>query len=482
MKFRTAVLLLGVLLVLPARVSADLAGEIRAVLNENYFKKAEVGIAIIDLSSDAAPPKSIFRHQSDIPLMPASNLKLLTTSAALDRLGGDFKFRTTLLVHDQDVYLIGDGDPTLGDYELIKNAGWDVTTVFKSWAAELRKRNVTSVRNVIVDDSVFDEIFVHPSWSTRYASAAYSAGVAGVNLNANCANFYLKVGTKESIVSYLINPPTRYLSVKNTCISGSSDEVALGRVPGKNEIVLSGQAAHNSIEPICVTVHDPAMYAATVLSETLASEGISVSGGVSRDRSVRERAGKDAVGWPVVAELQTPMAPVLARANKDSMNLYAEALCKRLGYAVSGESGSWANGTGAVGEFLKKIGVDESQFHLDDGCGLSRQNNVSAGAIATLLAYDFHSKNKQVFLDSLGVAGQDGTLKGRFKGSDLRERVMAKSGYIDGVSSLSGYLKTKNDRWIAFSILMNDLPVKTNNTAKEMQERIVSAVDRSAAP
>ena len=484
MKCRTMVgcLLVGVMLLgLSARARADLAEEVRGVLNESYFKKAEVGIAVFELGSGEQPAKPIFRHQSDIPLVPASNLKLLTTSAALDRLGGDFKFRTALWVKGYDLFLIGDGDPTLGDFELTKSAGWDVTTVFKSWAGELKKRGITSVQNVVVDDSVFDETFVHPNWSARYASARYSAGVAGVNLNANCADFYLKTGAKGAIVSYVIDPPTRYLSVKNSCVSGNVDEVALGRLPGKNEIVLSGQAHHDSVDPIQVTVHDPAMFAATVLAETLAAEGITVKGTTTRDRTVRDRA-RSGGGWTVVAELQTPMAPVLARANKDSMNLYAEALCKRLGHEVSTEPGSWANGTAAVGEFLKKIEIDEAQFHLDDGCGLSRQNTVSANALATLLAYNYRSKNKQLFLDSLGVAGQDGTLKGRFKGTDLRERVYAKSGYIDNVSSLSGYLKTKDEKWFAFSILMNDLPGGTNPTAKEMQERIVRAVDRSAAP
>jgi D-alanyl-D-alanine carboxypeptidase/D-alanyl-D-alanine-endopeptidase (penicillin-binding protein 4) len=160
------------------------------------------------------------------------------------------------------------------------------------------------------------------------------------------------------------------------------------------------------------------------------------------------------------------------------MNLYAEALCKRLGHAVTGQPGSWASGTAAVGDFMKKIGVAPSQFTLVDGCGLSRENAVSSNAITTLLEYDFFSPNAQVFRESLGVAGVDGTLGYRFKGSDLRGRVLAKSGYIDGVSSLSGYLHAKDDAWYAFSILMNKLPDKTNNMAKSIKERIITAVDR----
>ncbi len=484
MKFQSAVgCLLVVLAVSQGR--ADLGGEIKAVLQDKYFNKADVGISIVRLGASAGESSAVFRNDSDIPLLPASNLKLLTTSAALDRFGSDFKFRTVLLKHDQDLFVIGDGDPTLGDVELIKKSGWDVSTVFKNWATELKKRGISSVRNVCVDDSVFDEVFIHPNWSPKYASARYSAQVGGVNLNANCADFFINVHGRGQLVSYTVDPPTRYLSIRNSCLGGTRNAVALGRVPGKNEIVLSGECAADSIEPISVTVHDPARFAATVLAETLASEGIRVSGAVQRDRSAREQAAKAPAGvggWSLVATLETPITTVLGRANKDSMNLYAESLCKRLGHAVTNEPGSWSNGTAAVGEFLKRIGIAPNEFNLDDGCGLSRKNGVSASAMTSLLVYNYFSKNKQTFLDSLGIAGVDGTLEHRFKSpamADLRQRVFAKSGYIDGVSALSGYLKAKDNRWYAFSILMNNLPGGTNPTAKQMQERMVKAVERT---
>jgi D-alanyl-D-alanine carboxypeptidase/D-alanyl-D-alanine-endopeptidase (penicillin-binding protein 4) len=484
MKFRLFAVV--VLLAIAPLVRADLAGDIKAVLQDKYFNKADVGISIVRLGSSAADSSPVFRNDSDIPLMPASNLKLLTTSAALDRFGSEFKFKTVLLKHEQDLYLVGDGDPTLGDVELIKKSGWDANTVFKNWATELKKRGITSVRNVCVDDSVFDEVFVHPNWSPKYASARYSAQVGGVNLNANCADFFIKVSGRGQVVSYTIDPPTRYLNVRNSCMGGTHNAVALGRVPGKNEIVLSGECAASSTEPISVTVHDPSLFAATVLEETLASEGIRVSGTVQRDRTAREHATtapSGGGGWSLVAALETPISTVLGRANKDSMNLYAESLCKRLGHAVANEPGSWANGTAAVGEFLKRIGIAPNEFNLDDGCGLSRKNGVSAGAMTSLLTYNYFSKNKQAFVDSLGIAGVDGTLEHRFKTpamADLRQRVFAKSGYIDGVSALSGYLKSKDNQWYAFSILMNNLPGGTNPTAKTMQERMVRAVDQAA--
>src|SRR5439155_7227390 len=180
-----------------------------------------------------------------------------------------------------------------------------------------------------------------------------------------------------------------------------------------------------------------------------------------------------------IAALDTKISTVLDRANKESMNLYAECMCKRLGHEISGESGSWANGTAAVGAFLTRIGVPETHFHLDDGCGLSRENNVTADAIVKNLAYNFRGPNREVFLNSLAVPGEEGTFKKRFAGS-LRGRVFGKSGYVNNVSAVSGYLKARDEKWYGFSILMNNLPPGTNNTAKEMQEKIVAAVDENA--
>jgi D-alanyl-D-alanine carboxypeptidase/D-alanyl-D-alanine-endopeptidase (penicillin-binding protein 4) len=263
-------------------------------------------------------------------------------------------------------------------------------------------------------------------------------------------------------------------------VSGGDDNVvSLVRSPGKNEVALRGQLRSANSEPFSVTVNDPPMFTGTVLTETIARQGVKVTGEVMRDRSVHERHAKDPNGWTVIAALDTKIATVLDRANKDSMNLYAECLCKRLGREISGDSGSWANGTAAVGAFLAKIGVPPTQFHLDDGCGLSRENNVTADAIVKVLAYDFRGPNREVFLHSLAVPGEEGTFKKRFRGP-LHDRVFGKSGYVNNVSALSGYLKARDEKWYAFSILMNNLPGGTNNTAKDMQERVVAAIDENA--
>jgi D-alanyl-D-alanine carboxypeptidase/D-alanyl-D-alanine-endopeptidase (penicillin-binding protein 4) len=159
------------------------------------------------------------------------------------------------------------------------------------------------------------------------------------------------------------------------------------------------------------------------------------------------------------------------------MNLYAEALCKRIGAATSGESGSWKNGTAANAAHLQKIGVDANEFHLDDGCGLSKENTISANALCQVLRYNHHNPaTKDAYFTSLSIAGKDGTLEHRFAGTDLRGRVFGKSGYVNGVRTLTGYLKAKDDNWYVFSILINH--IADTATGKMLQEQIVRAVDQ----
>ena len=133
-----------------------------------------------------------------------------------------------------------------------------------------------------------------------------------------------------------------------------------------------------------------------------------------------------------------------------------------------------------VGRFLKELGIPESDFRLDDGSGLSRENATTADAMVRVLMHNYFSSSKSAFLDSLPIGGVDGTLRKRFTGS-LRGRVFAKTGFIANVSALSGYLKTRAGDWYAFSILMNDIPDLSNSSIKPLQDDIVEALDKAAS-
>lgn len=470
----------------PAR--ADFKAEINIILQDKLLHKATVGVQVYRLGNGPADVKEVLNLHAEAPLTPASNLKILTTSATLDRLGPDFRFRTLLLLHDGDLILVGDGDPTFGDAEYLKKAGWTVTTVFENWAAQLKKLNITSVRDVIVDDSVFDENFSHPRWPgdarrPQYTSR-FEAEVAGFNLNANCIDFIVEPTAPGKMATFTVDPMTAYATIRNECMTGSSNAIRLDRARDSNLITLGGETPGRGKAPVSITIHDAPLYAATVFSETLVSAGIRITGGVKRDRTTgKQRAAPDAAGkWQVLGIHETPLPAVLARCNKDSMNVYAESLCKRLGYETTLSSGSWESGTAAVAAFLKKAGVPDAEFKLDDGSGLSRTNAISPHGLAQVLIYDFYSKNHDLFFNSLAVAGVDGTLDDRFRDRevrDLRHRLYGKSGFIEGVSTLCGYFKAKDDQWYAFSIMMNGIPHLSNSEVKVIQEKVIKAVDSS---
>lgn len=474
------------LLIAPPVARADLASDVDAVLQDKLLHKATTGIEVIRLGNSAAEAKAIFELNSTAPLTPASNLKLATTSAALDRLGPDFKFHTVLLMHDGDVVLVGDGDPTFGDLEYLKKAGWGITTVFENWAAQLKKLGIDRVGSVIVDDSVFDQNFNNPRWPAGQYTARWEAPVAGFSLNANCIECLIQPTAPGQVVKYALDPPTQYVTIHNNCVTGNRNGIMLTRAIDSNDITLAGETPSRGNAPIALTIFDPPIYAATVLSETLRTAGVQITGSIKRDRTARVAfeksgpAGANAGKWTIVGIHETPLQPVLARANKDSMNLYAESLCKRLGFEESHAPGSWETGAVAVGSFLQKAGVPASEFHLDDGSGLSRDNRISPHALARVLVYDHFSKNNEMFFNSLSIAGVDGTLDDRFRAAevrDLRRRVFGKSGFIEGVSTISGYLHAKDDQWYVFSIMINGIPRLSNSEIKVLQEKIIRAID-----
>ena len=456
---------------------ADLNGDVRHILADPSLHKAQWSIKIVQLDPAGGKTIPLFESNPTALMKPASNLKVVTTSAALERLGPDFEFHTLLLLHGPDLCLIGDGDPTLGDAVLLKKSGWDVTTVFKIWAQGLAARHAGPFRSLQIDDSVFDSQYVNPHWPANQLDKDYLAGVAGLNLNANCLDVYIRPRGIGQPVDFYTDPPVAFIPIKNACVGGGEDRYWLGRDSATGGLVLRGEAAHANLSPLQITIPDPPMYTGQVLAEVFSSNGVSV-GPVQRNETLRAAYMADPASpqWKLLAENKTSLLTVMSRANKDSMNLYAEACCKRLGYAVHGV-GSWTAGTAAVAEFLSSIGVPSDQYHLDDGCGLSRFNGICADLMISVLCHDFYGKNSKAFLSTLAVGGVDGTLLDRFRGTDLRGRVFAKSGFIDNVSCLSGYLQGRDNAWFAFSILFNDVPAGGTGDAKAAEERIVRAID-----
>ena len=419
--------------------------------------------------------KLIFQANADQAVAPASNQKLVTTISAIATLGPEFEFATILAGRGEDYIVIGGGDPGFGDPELMD----PVTDTFDQWAITLRKSGVTKVSgNFIFDDSIFDRQLCHPNWPGNQLGNWYAAPVSGLNLNDNCLD--LSVGfDDERRAQLIIAPAVEDMEVEPIWLRAKSAQTLISPAwESLHKLKVRVTLGSRSAGPVCFTVQDPTLFFANVLRNRFNAYGISIDGTVEF-RKVRKANGDLPDELTVVGQYRTPIFCAALRANRDSQNFFAECLIKRMGFDFSRKTselpvGSWANGEQAVKSFLEtELKISVKDLRIDDGSGLSRYNRVSAGTIAKLLYFAQQQSWNRSFMDTLAVAGQSGTLRKRLRGTPAAGRVYAKTGYIAGVSALSGYVvnNQKEPEYI-FSMLYNFSPTGKLWQVKSISDRI----------
>lgn len=486
-----AALALSILAATAARADA-LSADIAALVRTAKLPGAEIAVSVRDVASG----ESLVAIRADRPLIPASNLKLLTTGAALAGLGPEFRFRTAMAL-DRGVptrlVVVGDGDPAFGDPDLLAStirrlpdgtvaSGLDVESLLASWADAVAGTGVARIDELVVDDRVFDRDRIPAGWPSDQLNEHYCAEVSGLNFHANCLHLSPRpVGGRA--VAGDFTPHAPWISVANraTAKSGSKErhDPWLAHNPGDGDsFTLFGNVREPAATPIRTAVRDPARFFGLLLAERLRSRGVDV--GLVRLAEPGEELPPGIAIGPAVT---TPIATVLDRANVDSRNLHAESLFKRLGHARTGRSASWSDGAEALREELARR-VPAAQLEgvvLADGSGLSRLNRVRADLMTSWLdAMHDDPALRAPFLESLAVAGERGTLRKRFRGIDLAGcEVLAKSGFINGVSALSGYVIAPSGRAIAFSVLCNG--VKSVADARLLQEKVAARIAREIA-
>jgi D-alanyl-D-alanine carboxypeptidase/D-alanyl-D-alanine-endopeptidase (penicillin-binding protein 4) len=430
---------------------AGLRSRLDALLTSHGQPKARLGAMVVELPSG----RVLYSRNGEQPLVPASNMKLVTMSAAIDRLGADYKMRTTLAARSKDLVILGGGDPTIGDDELCADRKESITALFHQWAAKLKAAGVKQVAgDIVIDDFIFDQHFVHPNWPGDQYQRQYEAPVGGLNFGSNCINVRVAPTKPGQRAAAALVPGNTAIELANKTVTGSRDTASVNRARDSNTVVVSGTVAgQQQLGPI--SVRDPGAYFGSVFKTVLAAEGIPVRGSVVRQK-VRTPDGRLPKDYRVIAVQETPLAAALARAGKDSHGMTAESFFKLLG-AATGEAGSWKSGKAAVDAFLRTAGVSAQEASIDDGSGLSRGNRLSAEAMTQILQYMFTDAEKFLVLrNSLSRAGIDGTLKKRMRDPSTRGRVFAKTGYINGVRTLAGYIHTSSDHWLAFAIYYNN--------------------------
>lgn len=437
------------------------AESINAIIQR--YKQQKTDFAI--LAVDAQNGQTLYQKNADQPMMPASNMKVITTAAAVHYLGSDYVFRTKVGMLGDDLVVIGAGDPLLGEPKLDPGDPRSPDRIFQEIITALKAAGVTSVDDVAIDVSVFDNNRVHPSWPIDQLNQWYACEVSGLNFYNNCIHVTAERVNGRAILK--MEPDNSFVTLVNQLklISKGSSAIGAYRNSVPNKLLVKGKL--NQQAGFDVAIEYPQSLFASILGDKLKAAGIPVEGQllqkyVKHDPSVR-----------ILKTFETPMADVLARCNKDSLGLAAESLVK----TISAENtqgrinGEWPHGLTLVSRYLQSLGIPGEQFHLDDGCGLSRKNRLTPTVLVTVLKDIYNSDSRDMYLTSLAVGGSDGTISRYFRQAPYQGSILGKTGYIDGVRSFSGICRTPRGD-ILFSILTEGGNGNTRSCINDITEAI----------
>lgn len=451
-----------------ARASQDknLHDQLDAVVKSLKIKGAQVGVVIYSVKAN----QTVYGVNEREPLMLASNTKLLTTSAALARLGADFKFRTSVGVLGGDLHVFAGGDPNLSG----RFHDDDPTAIFREWAVKIKAAGVLKAGRLVLHTGIFDDVHLHPGWKGYDLWNWWAAPFGALSLNDNCVDVRISPAGEGQPCKVALAPDTAYVTVVNQTRSSAKaarSTYSVSRALNTNTITLRGEVAGKNLS--WVAVQDPAQYFGTVLKETLAQGGIEIAGAIEESPQPIE----EAKGYKELAAWESDLPATLAACNQPSQNFYAEMIFRTLGWKMKGK-GTTENAVEAAREFLiKDAGLEE--FTQIDGSGLTRENRAAPAELVKLLLYMRLQKYGKAFIDSLPMNGdRRGTLKNRMLAPDLKGRIHAKTGHIGGVSSLSGYVESVGGDTYVFSVLANAGEQVKMGLADQMQDRLCEILAR----
>ena len=482
----------------PVLAAGPLQRRCQAMVTASDLGDTTVSLFAVDLEQEAV----LVALRPDHRMIPASNMKLITTVAALALLGPSFEFTTELRLvrgatepdSGDTIVIAGDGDPALGHpLWLAEQQDIDVEQMLDGWVERILQAGVQKVVRLVVDDRIFDRQWTHPQWPADQLNRWYAAEVGGLNIHENCLYVYprpTEVGHSPTIVH---QPYAPFISrrARNRAVTDRHDTFWVSRRHNTNDLTYFGNVGLRRTRPVKVTVHNPPLFLGRLVAGRLEAAGVPVASVEAADDQEQLARGRTLVRHV------TPLTEVVRLCNKSSLNLFAEALLKRMGNKVTGAQGSWATGAAAVRTFLRdELGPAAALCQVSDGSGLSRRNRVTARLLVDLLAAAYHRDTiGPIFTNSLAIGGVDGTLRKRL--ADLNGTVYGKSGYINGVSALSGYLivpdspppqdrgafdPDRRQQVVAFSFLFNNIgPPVYLHEIKACQERLVGLIDEHYA-
>ncbi len=438
---------------------------IEKIIDDPFFEKTLVAIDIFDLTDSI----SLFQKNNKLFLRPASNMKLLTSAAALLNLGEYYTFRTDLyhtgVIEDSilygDIFVVGGFDPMF------------TTDDIDSLVRVIKSLGIKSISGGIYGDvSRKDSMYWGKGWMWDDDPEPSAPYLSALNLNGNSIVVVMEATGIDSPALVKLNPETNFVDIVNNSItvnSSTPDELLITRdwVNKKNTILISGNVSKIKYyeDYSKVNVLYPERYFLTVFKEKLEQDGIHIKKPIAVQKSEENSV--------YLTSIYRSIDTVLSVVNKDSDNLSAEMLVYAIAYEDSGAPASAVDGLVAVKRLIDSLGFNSDDYSVADGSGVSHYNLISAGLILEMLKYMYFNQKDlfDLFYNSLAIAGVDGTLKNRMKNTFAQNNVHAKTGTLNGVSNLSGYVTAKNGHLLAFSIMIQNY-VDESSKARSFQNKI----------
>ncbi len=433
-----------------------LKAKLDALIPDSLFPPGHIGMKIVSLTSH----QTLYSLNSALLFNPASNEKLFTSATALTELGESFPFPTVVSADSAAarIYLKGFGDPLLasGDLDSLARVIREALPANRRWS-------------LAADISYFDSTLWGPGWAWDDEPASYQMYVTPLILNSNAVDVKVSPGPEAGApVNVTTNPVSAYFSVDNSATTVIDTALVPLEVSRRwqqhlNVITVKGQMLKNDTGTVVsLNVWRPELYAAAMLAEKLRALGMKIM--VVAPDTIPPSA------FEVTRRVHT-LDTVITFMNKVSDNLSAESLAKTLAARTLGVPGSTDAGTTLIKEFLSGSGIDTTRVSIVDGSGLSRYDLTSADAVTALLAVMYAGPHFAAYYHSLPIAGVDGTIEHRMRGTPAEGNLRAKTGSLTSVSTLSGYVRNRDGDMLAFSLLMQNFPGATRGY-RQVQDRI----------
>ncbi|CAN5146227.1 D-alanyl-D-alanine carboxypeptidase/D-alanyl-D-alanine-endopeptidase [soil metagenome] len=457
--------LIIMIIVYPGEVAnSQQLDRVRDIIDRSHASSSFWSVMVRDSNGEV-----IYDYNSDKLIRPASNLKLVTSAAFLERMGEEYQFETTLYGTGEqvgnrwagDLYIRGSGDPSING-----EAYDDPLFLFERWFTLLDSMGIDVVDgNITGHDGLFDDIPYPRGWEWDDLSYFYAPEISALSFNLNVVDLEVtangRPGSKPSITWFPFDTPyVQFVNEQLITPRGTKFNESYRRDLGSNRIYLRSTLPEGYYETEPLSVHDPSLYFIDTFKRYLERQGISVRGQLLLSR--------EQIDWtaPGFRELDThlsrPLHTMITRLNRESDNFYAEMLLKNLASLEYGVPGSTELGLNIVKEFMNTNGFDTTSVMLRDASGMAPATLMKTSELNQFL-YTIQSKPYfENYYHSLSVGSRNGTLRYRFHNNPVTDNFRGKTGFLSGVRSLSGYLVTANGERLIVTIATNNYTVRTS--------------------